>query len=104
MTTIKLIIPDESVSVGVVGIQTQSQTFISPVEDVDSTKVKLIVPDESVSVGIQTQIGPQTFISKLEDVDSTNLENGSVLVYKTASGKWTATTTLDLQNIEGGEY
>lgn len=38
------------------------------------------------------------------DVDSSNLKNGSVLVYKSARDIWEATTTLDAQNVEGGEY
>ena len=45
--------------------------------------------------------------SKLENlgnVDSQNLANGSMLVYKTTTNKWTSTTTLDGQNMEGGEF
>jgi len=40
------------------------------------------------------------------DVDtSTNGKiNGSVLVYRTTTNKWTSTTTLDAQNMEGGEF
>lgn len=30
--------------------------------------------------------------------------NGSVLVYKTSTQKWTATTVLDAQDITGGHY
>jgi len=30
--------------------------------------------------------------------------NGSVLVYRTTTNKWTSTTTLDAQNMEGGEF
>lgn len=30
--------------------------------------------------------------------------NGSVLVYKTSTNKWTATTVLDAQDITGGHY
>jgi hypothetical protein len=57
-----------------------------------------------VSVGIQGPAGPQSAVSSLADTDTTNLQNGSVLVYKTATSKWTSTTTLDLQNMEGGEF
>lgn len=38
------------------------------------------------------------------DVDSSVLENGAVLVYKSVRDIWEATTTLDAQNVEGGEY
>lgn len=58
------------------------------------------------SVGIR---GPRglpgtTSISGATDVDATGKENGSVLVYKTNTSKWTATRTLDLQIMEGGEF
>ena len=45
-------------------------------------------------------------IELIGDVDiSTNGKvNGSVLVYKTATNKWTATTVLDAQDITGGHY
>lgn len=38
------------------------------------------------------------------DVTTNGKHNGSVLVYKTTTNKWTATTTLDAQNMEGGEF
>jgi hypothetical protein len=40
------------------------------------------------------------------DIDTTTegKNNGSVLVYRTITNKWTATTTLDAQNMEGGEF
>ena len=43
-------------------------------------------------------------ISQIGDVDTSVLANGSVLVYKTTVNKWTSTTTLDAQNMEGGEF
>ena len=45
-------------------------------------------------------------LSNVADVDtSTNGKlNGSVLVYRTTTNKWTSTTTLDAQNMEGGEF
>jgi hypothetical protein len=43
-------------------------------------------------------------ISSIGDVDTTTKINGSVLVYKTTTNKWTSTTTLDAQNMEGGEF
>lgn len=43
-------------------------------------------------------------ISDIANVDTTTLINGSVLVYKTTTNKWTSTTTLDAQNMEGGEF
>jgi hypothetical protein len=43
-------------------------------------------------------------ISSITDVDTTTKLNGSVLVFKTTTNKWTSTTTLDAQNMEGGEF
>jgi hypothetical protein len=58
---------------------------------------------EVISAGIQGPPGPSN-ISTASDVDVTNLENGSVLVYKSSALKWTATRTLEQQNLEGGHY
>jgi hypothetical protein len=38
------------------------------------------------------------------DVITNGKVNGSVLVYRTTTNKWTSTTTLDAQNMEGGEF
>ena len=45
-------------------------------------------------------------ISNIADVDVTTngMVNGSVLVYRTVTNRWTSTTTLDAQNMEGGEF
>ena len=45
-------------------------------------------------------------MSNIADVDVTTngTVNGSVLVYKTTTNKWTSTTLLDAQNMEGGEF
>jgi hypothetical protein len=67
-------------------------------------KVNTSANNKVVSVGIQGPPGPQGSITTQSDVDITNLENGSLLVYKAATNKWTSTTTLDLQNVEGGEF
>lgn len=59
--------------------------------------------------GIQGPVGPQgpagvTNISQATDVDVTNVSDGAVLVYASTSSKWTATTTLEKQAVEGGHY
>jgi len=43
-------------------------------------------------------------ISNIVDVDTTTKINGSLLVYRTTTNRWTSTTTLDAQNMEGGEF
>ena len=56
------------------------------------------------AVGIQGLSATQTGMAGIADVDAVNPSNGSVLVYKTNTNKWTSTTTLDAQNMEGGEF
>ena len=45
-------------------------------------------------------------LDSVADIDmSTNGKlNGSLLVYRTTTNKWTSTTTLEAQNLEGGEF
>ena len=38
------------------------------------------------------------------DITTNGQLNGSVLVYNTATNKWTATTLLESQEISGGQY
>jgi hypothetical protein len=56
------------------------------------------------AVGIQGPSASQVGLSGLDDVDSNAVTNGSVLVYKTNTSKWTATTVLDAQDVTGGQY
>lgn len=56
------------------------------------------------AVGIQGLSSAEAGVNGLNDVDTTVLNNGSVLIYKTATSKWTASTTLEDQNITGGQY
>lgn len=43
-------------------------------------------------------------LSDVANVDTSTLVNGSVLVYKTATNKWTSTILLDQQDVEAGEF
>jgi hypothetical protein len=45
-------------------------------------------------------------LSNVADVDVTTngKVNGSILVYRTTTNRWTSTTTLDAQDMEGGEF
>ena len=56
------------------------------------------------AVGIQGVSASDMSITNMSDVDATTLENGSVLVYKTNTSKWTSTRLLDQQFMEGGEF
>lgn len=43
-------------------------------------------------------------IGGLDDVDVSNNRAGSVLVYNAVTKRWTSTTTLNAQDIDGGTY
>jgi hypothetical protein len=58
---------------------------------------------QHVTVGVQGPAGPN-FINLAEDVDVTNLTNGSLLIYKSDTQKWTSSTLLQNQTVEAGEY
>ena len=77
----------------------------------------IITPDEVLSVAVSegvltlsssTVTNPAVVesMSNIADVDVTTngKVNGSLLVYRTTTNKWTSTTTLDAQNMEGGEF
>lgn len=56
------------------------------------------------AVGIQGLSATEFNLSQVADVDASNVNEGSILVYKLNTQKWTSTTTLDAQNMEGGHY
>lgn len=60
----------------------------------------------ATAVGVQGPPGPAGIqnIAQASDVDASNLTDGSVLVYKGITQKFTATTTLESQIIEGGHF
>jgi len=79
--------------------------------------VAVVTPDQALSVAVSEGVltlsstnlaAPAVVesISNIADVDvTTNGKiDGSILVYKTSTNKWTASTTLDAQNMEGGEF
>lgn len=56
-----------------------------------------------VVTGIMGPPGSST-IAGLMDTNLTTLVNGSVLVYSSATQKWTSTTTLEDQYMNGGAF
>jgi hypothetical protein len=60
--------------------------------------------NEGVAVTASATSIPPNTIENMLDVDLQQLTNGAVLVYRTTTNKWTASTTLDAQNMEAGEY
>jgi hypothetical protein len=70
--------------------------------------ITVTVQEEGL-VNASTNLANPVYLETLDsvgDVDmSTNGKlNGSVLVYKTTTSKWTATTVLDAQDVTGGQY
>jgi len=80
-----------------------SNNINATVRPVESLKVSITSPNQptvpSVGIGLQN-----ITLSNMTDLDVTNLTNGSVLVYKTSNSKWVATTKLDAQDMEAGEF
>jgi hypothetical protein len=77
--------------------------------------IAIVQPDEALQVAVSEGVltlsssnvaNPSVVesMSNIADVDTTVKANGSILVYKTTTNKWTSTTTLDAQNMEGGEF
>lgn len=59
------------------------------------------------TVGIQGPPGPTASsggLSTFPDLDITNKQDGSVLVYKANTQKWTSTTLLNSQTMDAGEF
>jgi len=56
------------------------------------------------TVGEQGLPGAAGVLNDITDVDTTAKENGSVLVYKTFTSKWTATRLLEDQEMNGGHF
>lgn len=79
--------------------------------------VAIVTPDQALSVAVSegvltlssTNLAAPAVVesmSNIADVDVTTYGkvNGSILVYKTNTNKWTASTVLDAQDMEGGEF
>lgn len=71
-------------------------------------EITVTVTEENL-LSASTNLSNPIFLESLDntgDVDMTTngKVNGSVLVYKTTTSKWTSTTLLDAQNMEGGEF
>jgi hypothetical protein len=60
-------------------------------------------------VTVSSNLDNPVYLESLDSVGDVNTStngkvNGSILVYRTTTNKWTSTTTLDAQNMEGGEF
>lgn len=79
--------------------------------------IAIVTPDQALSVAVSegaitlaasNVANPAVVesVSNIADVDvTTNGKlDGSVLVYKASTNKWTATKVLDSQDVTGGQY
>ena len=79
--------------------------------------VAIVTPDQALSVAVSegvltlssTNLAAPAVVESIDnvadvDVTTNGKVNGSVLVYRTTTNRWTASTTLDAQNMEGGEF
>jgi hypothetical protein len=76
------------------------------VTDLGQTVVVEDSKAQTVVTGIMGPRGPRgsaTF-GEMEDVDLTQLGAGALLIYNTQTQKWTATTLLDQQTVESGQF
>jgi hypothetical protein len=77
-------------------------------EQVTISQTETIVVDNDTSVTVVTGLmgppGTVITLAQVPDIDTSNLQNGSLLVYSTAATKWKATTTLDNQTLEAGQF
>jgi hypothetical protein len=76
-----------------------------------------VLPQNTVKVRAQQQgltlinsnLNNPATVNRVQDIGDVDITTngkleGSVLVYKATTNKWTSTTTLDEQNLEGGEF
>ena len=81
-----------------------ADNLIVTVEDISDRMVTVMETNLNIaSAEIYNPISVPR-LADVGDVDTTTLVNGSVLVYNTNTSRWTSTTTLNAQFMEGGEF
>jgi hypothetical protein len=70
------------------------------------TEITATITQEDLTTASTTLSNPPILetMAQIGDVDLENLKNGSILVYKGSNSKWTSTTNLDAQTMEGGFF
>ena len=65
----------------------------------------VVLSTEDRQIVVAGMIGPaSTTLKGLGDIDISDLTTGSLLVYNVATQKWTATTKLENQVFESGQF
>lgn len=79
------------------------------VAKVDTSTTTTANVEEEISTTSETQLAPPANVDSINDIANVDtvtngLTTGSILIYRTTTNKWTASTTLENQNMEGGEF
>lgn len=80
----------------------KSNTVVAPTQSL-GTIVEQTPASRVIVTGLMGPPGA-TNLNGLGDVDTTALSAGSVLVYNNQTQKWTATTLLEQQVFEAGQF
>jgi hypothetical protein len=66
----------------------------------------VVVEDSRPQTVVTGLLGPRgaSSFAQLQDIDLAQLGQGSLLVYNNQTQKWTATTLLDQQIVESGQF
>ena len=66
----------------------------------------VVIRDPSGRTVVTGMLGPAgaSSFAQMQDIDISQLGSGSLLVYNTQTQKWTATTLLDQQTVESGQF
>ena len=83
--------------------------IIAVVEDDGLSNLTVTSSENTATLFTTSDLTNPAVLNTLDDVGDIDMtsegkNDGSVLVYRTITNKWTATTTLDAQNMEGGEF
>jgi hypothetical protein len=72
---------------------------------VDNNQTVVVESDQSRTIvtGIMGPRGAASF-SELQDINLSQLGPGSLLIYDAGTNQWTATTLLDQQIVESGQF
>lgn len=86
-------------------VVTEQNNTVVAAADGPGTVVTQTASIQTIVTGIMGPAGSaNASVNRLLDVDVSQLTNGSLLVYNTQTEKWTASTRLDQQIFEAGQF
>lgn len=69
-----------------------------------SSVVRVDKSPTTIVTGMMGPAGSSGNLGDMRDVDTSNLTSGSLLVYNAGTAKWAATTLLNQQSVDCGEF